>query len=60
MAVWAELAGRYQMDVFCGVFLDHLNEGFELSPATTSALGARQLTVGFDIYGHCEDEESAA
>ena len=60
LAVWADLLSRFDADIFCGVFLDHANEGFELSPTVTSALGARGLPVGFDIYGHFEDGEPSA
>lgn len=58
--IWRSLLDRFSADVFCGVFLDHINEGFELSPATSAALGARGLPVAFDIYGAREpDDESA-
>src|SRR5262249_12700757 len=54
LTVWAALVKRFDADVFCGVFLEHTNEGFELSPAITRVLAERGLVVGFDVYGPCE------
>lgn len=49
--VWAELKSRYEMDLFCGLFLGDGNQGESLSPDTLSALGKRGITLGLDIYG---------
>jgi hypothetical protein len=49
-SVWAGLIRRFRVDLFCGVFLEHSNEGFSLSPELAAALGTRGLTIGFDIY----------
>ena len=50
-SVWRELTGRYECDVFCGLFLRDGNEGTELSPQVMSRLGERGLRLGLDIYG---------
>ena len=51
MAVWERLTNSFKADVFCGLFLESPNEGLEISPQTLLAIGQRNLTVGFDIYG---------
>ena len=48
--VWREIAERYRVDLFCGLFLETWNEGFELSPRLLSMLGERHIAIGFDIY----------
>ena len=52
LAIWQELAERYQMDLFCGIWFEaeRLNGGFGLSPDLMHALAERDLTIGFDIY----------
>ncbi len=50
-AVWNELTRRFKADVFCGLFLNEINEGISLSPKTLEALGLRGLSLGLDIYG---------
>lgn len=49
--VWRNLTGRCSADIFCGLFLKRENRGFELSAALSAELAARNLAVGFDIYG---------
>lgn len=48
---WHELASRFQVDLFCGWFMDRLNEGLEISARTLLALGERRVVLGLDIYG---------
>lgn len=47
---WASLTDRFSASVLCGLFLDQLNEGFELSPRICKALGSRGLVIAFDLY----------
>ena len=51
LAVWRDLSGRFQADVFCGLFLNEFNEGISLSPRTLEALGLRGLSLDMDVYG---------
>ena len=48
--VWAQLARRFEIDVFCGLFMRESNEGMTLSAKTMLALGARGIELGLDIY----------
>lgn len=42
-AVWAALRDEYDVDLFCGWFMQHWNEGLSISPDTLSALGRAAL-----------------
>ena len=51
LSVWQKLGKRYQVDLFCGLFMASINEGLTLSPQSLAALGERGIEIGFDIYG---------
>ncbi|MCL9861425.1 hypothetical protein MX031_22170, partial [Ralstonia solanacearum] len=53
--IWRAIAQRYTVDLFCGLFMKHGNEGFSLSPASLLALGLRHVEIGFDLYGPDDD-----
>ena len=55
--VWAHLRETFEVDLFCGLFLDRLNRGTFLEAETTMMPGRLGLLIGFDIYGHCDCEE---
>jgi len=61
LSVWKSIAAKYEVDLFCGLFMDKGNEGMSLSPKSLAALGARGIELGLDVYGpSCEpDEENA-
>lgn len=48
--VWASLTSTYEVDVFCGLFLDSSNRGFGIQPDISKSLAERGLEIGFDIY----------
>ena len=48
---WDELAAKFELDVFCGLFLHQANRGTELRPHTLDLLAARHITLSLDIYG---------
>jgi Domain of unknown function (DUF4279) len=49
--VWQSLAARYEIHVFCGLFMEDCNESFGLSADLCEMLAARRIHIGFDIYG---------
>lgn len=49
--VWRKMTARYSADLFCGVFLDADNRGFDLPAQLVLRLAERGLSIGFDIYG---------
>jgi hypothetical protein len=50
LAVWESLSRRYDANLFCGLFLETTNRGFELPASLLAAIAARHLRIGFDIY----------
>jgi hypothetical protein len=55
--VWASIAEKYKLDLFCGLFMRGSNEGLSISPKSLAALGLRQIELGLDIYGG-DDEDT--
>jgi hypothetical protein len=56
LAVWRDIASRFEVDLFCGWFMGQTNDGAELSPETLLALGERGITLSLDIYAPDSDE----
>lgn len=50
LVVWNDLSRRFKADVFCGLFLNELNESISLSHKTLKESGWRGLSLGMDIY----------
>jgi ribosomal protein L19 len=57
-AVWRSLGQRYQVDLFCGFFMDTRNQGFTLAVQTMRALLERGVEPGFDVYAPTPEEEA--
>jgi hypothetical protein len=51
VATWADLAGRFSGNLFCGLFMHEGNEGLTLSAETMKELAFRGLVLHLDIYG---------
>ena len=49
--VWQDLARAYDVNLFCGLFMDGGNEGLHVSPHSLAALGQRGIELQLDIYG---------
>ena len=58
LSVWRELGERYEVDLFCGWFMECGNEGVSLSAATMRALGERGIPIDIDLYRGGDDEDS--
>jgi hypothetical protein len=50
-AVWQDLGKRFEIDLFCGLFMNGTNEGLSISATSLKALGDRGIEIGLDIYG---------
>lgn len=50
LEVWRDLATRFKIDLFCGIFLDGSNDGLPLSHNALLALGQRGISIDLDIY----------
>ena len=55
--VWNNLAGRFSIDMFCGLFLNRTNEGCNISPKTLLELGKRGIELSLDIYAPDFDQD---
>jgi hypothetical protein len=58
LTIWKKIGSRFQIDLFCGLFLRTGNEGLTLSPQSLLALGARGIEMGLDIYSGDDDDET--
>ena len=58
MTDWASLAGRFRMDLFCGLFMAKSSEGLTVSAEALLALGARGIELGLCLYDRIEPETS--
>ncbi|MCC2972577.1 DUF4279 domain-containing protein [Massilia sp. IC2-476] len=58
LVVWAALATRFEIDLFCGWFMQESNEGVDISPKTMRMLGERHIGLTVDIYAAPEDGAS--
>ena len=50
LQLWGELTHRYNIDIYCGLFLKTSNRGFGLSPQLSRMLADRNIGIGFDLY----------
>jgi hypothetical protein len=49
--LWADLDSKFEIDLFCGWFMNGMNEGTEVTPETLIGLGQRRITLSIDLYG---------
>jgi hypothetical protein len=54
--VWKSIGARYQIDLFCGLFMQRSNEGLALSPESLAALGERGIELALDIYSPTRED----
>jgi hypothetical protein len=50
IAAWNRLASQYDIDLYCGWFMEKENEGLGVSATTLRELGARGIELSLDIY----------
>jgi len=51
LSVWAELASRFRVEIFVGLFSKHANTGLRVAPETLRLLADRHISIDLDIYG---------
>ncbi len=51
LAVWKELTSKFEVDLFCGLFMNSDMEGICISSTNLLALGERGIEIGLDVYG---------
>jgi hypothetical protein len=50
LEVWRSITSVYATDLFCGLFMDQMNEGLVISSTSLAALSSRGIELGLDIY----------
>ena len=55
LSAWSSLRSRFQIDLFCGIFMGSGNDELLLSPQALAALGQRGIELRLDIYDSSED-----
>jgi hypothetical protein len=60
LGIWRDLTSRFEADVFCGLWLNRLNEGETLAPDVLLMLGQRNIKLEFDIYARADDGSEEA
>ena len=50
LEIWKKVAADYRLDIFCALYLERWNRGTALTAKTMTALGARGIELGLDIY----------
>jgi hypothetical protein len=50
ISTWKRISEYIQADIFFGLFLDELNQGFSLTPSLMKELSIRNLEIDFDVY----------
>ena len=49
--IWYTITQKYEVDLFCGWFMEESNEGVSMSAHTLRLLGERGIELSLDIYG---------
>ncbi|WP_426192237.1 DUF4279 domain-containing protein [Massilia sp. DWR3-1-1] len=61
LAVWKSLVHQFEVDVYCGLFMQGLNDGLSLAPDVMALLAERGIELGLDIYSaNVEDDATPA
>ncbi len=55
LTMWAEIGQRFEIDLYCGLFMAKSNEGISLSLASLKALAERGIEFDLDIYTPSDD-----
>ena len=55
LSVWRSLADEFEIDLFCGLFMEKQNEGLNLSAESLALLGQRGIELALDIYDGREE-----
>lgn len=47
---WKNLTESFKVDLFCGAFMEHANEGIQFSSEIMRKAGERNVDIGIDIH----------
>jgi hypothetical protein len=54
--VWKSLVQQFDVDIFCGLFMQQRNDGLSLAPDVMALLGERGIHLALDIYSPGDDD----
>lgn len=54
--VWKTLVEQFDVDIFCGLFMQASNDGMTLGPDVMALLGERGIHLALDIYSASDDD----
>ncbi|MBX3711245.1 MAG: DUF4279 domain-containing protein [Lysobacter sp.] len=54
-AVWRRLGAKYQIDLFCGVFMRSTNDGLSFPADILRLLSERGIALNIDVYAPHDD-----
>lgn len=54
--VWKSLVEEFDVDIFCGLFMQGTNDGMTLASDVMVLLGERGIHLAHDIYSSSEDD----
>lgn len=60
LSLWSTLASRFEIVLFCGLFMDESNEGLSLDAGTLRALAERGIELDLDLYGPADSSQPAS
>jgi hypothetical protein len=55
--VWKSLVQQFDIDIFCGLFMQGSNDGMSLAPDVMALLGERGIHLALDIYAASDDDD---
>jgi hypothetical protein len=59
LEVWKTVTSAYDVDMFCGVFMQSGNDGLSISAETMLALGSRGIELDLEIYRPDDEDEAS-
>lgn len=58
--VWKSLVQQFEVDVYCGLFMQGSNDGLSLAPDVMALLAERGIQLGLDIYSASDEDDAMA
>ena len=55
--VWQQLRSRFEMDLFCGLFMVERSYGIGFCPEIMRLLGERRIAMECCVYAPCSDDD---
>lgn len=57
LTVWQSISNRFQVDLFCTLYMGGGDEGLTIYPRSLAALGARNIGMGLNMIFLGDDDE---